>query len=189
MKFASLTQLASGFGSLRPGLSLTNLAHFSTTSSRCIVGSDVLRYTVFLSPVPRKVGRRLRIYATQLIMHSLICGMGRSSSKDGIPHVICQETAVKRILFGLAAVLLLAMPATAQVGVSLGGHGVRLHLGDSPGHHGRSYRDHDHHDDGHHFSRHRDRDRDFDRPRRRDRDFDRPRRRDRNRGDHVIHLH
>lgn len=71
--------------------------------------------------------------------------------------------------------IVLAVPASAQVGLSIGHRGVQLHLNDHRGHGGssfdRGHRDRDF-DRGHH------RDRDFDRPRRRDRDFDRPRGRD-----------
>ena len=80
---------------------------------------------------------------------------------------------MKKLILASAVGLALTGPASAQLGVSLGHGGVRLHLGDSD--HGRrhQYRDHGHY-------------RDFDRPRRRDRfygshrDFDR-------RGDHGRH--
>jgi Ni/Co efflux regulator RcnB len=77
---------------------------------------------------------------------------------------------MKKLAFGLLAITVIgiAVPASAQVGVSFGHRGVQLHLDD---HHGRSRgRDSDRFD-RHHFSdRGRDRDRHFDRGRGLDRD-------------------
>jgi hypothetical protein len=76
---------------------------------------------------------------------------------------------MKRLFVGLTtvAMFILTVPATAQVGVSVGEHGVRLHLGDRD-RHGRHvdrdhYRDRDHHRDRDHYrdlDRHGSRDRD-----------------------------